>query len=114
MQMFTSGDVEIAQCFWEEYLNVPKAFPALQAIQEKHGTGQLRLLLRHYPLIHACECLWQSMVPDTQQHFVPFDWLFIPWFLKNCIIPTDGYTYIEPISEGQMQEKVKNFLQHSA
>lgn len=111
MELFTSNQVEVAQCFWEAYLESPESFPMFQKIQEEQGTAYLRLLLRGHALVCACETLWESFSPEIQERFVPFDWLFIPWFLKNCIIPADGREYFKPIPEEQMQEKVTSFLQ---
>ena len=82
--------VEAALCLWEAALELKEQASAdgtlLTALFELHGTGVMRHAVMQ--LVPACCAAWDMLSDDEQEKAAPFDWEYVPGFLRRCI--TDG------------------------
>lgn len=81
---------EAALCIWEAMLeNVVRQSPQLKRAFETYGTVEMRhCAIRLAPL--ACK-VWDLMTEDEQQDLIPYDWEFIPKFVRTVPLEVVGY-----------------------
>ena len=72
---------EAALCIWESMLESRKDVPALDAVWKNWGTVEMRqtAIALADPAIEA----WQALAAHEQEDCAPFDWEFIPAFVRR-------------------------------
>jgi hypothetical protein len=81
-------------CLWEEFLNqVLSDTPGFRSedTEAYGGTQGMRLLV--IGLIDHCEEAWQIAL--EHEYDGPFDWEFVPWFMKECVTWPEGKVHAD-------------------
>lgn len=85
--------MDAAMCLWEAALDVwDMDFAAMSALNDHRdnvGTVQMRYdLMALVEPLHVGWHIHERAAGDDP--LVPFDWSFVPWFLKTCAVVEDG------------------------
>lgn len=104
--------VEAAMCLWEAMLDMTRQAPVTDQIAslatlgeasyrkqvdnwfDHYGTGVMRLAVMQLAL--ACCTEWDLLDEQQQDASAPFDWEFVPAFLRRCI------------ADGRMDQAIRN------
>jgi hypothetical protein len=72
-----------AMCVWEELLEQKDARQEVLACFEAIGTNGVR----YYAALwcEKVDTAWNTLTPDEQEASVPFDWEFVPAWLKENV-----------------------------
>lgn len=89
---------EASLCLWEAMLEDRHPIPDLDKIWTEQGT----VTMRHYAIGLADEVLatWDLLTEDQQQDLIPYDWEFVPAFLKHVDWST-GRPIADPVQIAQ-------------
>lgn len=84
---------EASLCLWEAMLESRESLPALDRTWLLQGTVQMR----HHAIDLADEVLatWDLLTEDQQQELTPYDWEFVPAFLR-CVDWSTGNPIATP------------------
>ncbi|WP_266031247.1 hypothetical protein [Brucella intermedia] len=94
---------EAALCIWEAMLeNVVRQSPQLKRAFETYGTVEMRhCAIRLAPL--ACK-VWDLMTEDERENLIPYDWEFIPKFVRTVPLEVIGYGLDTNYTAGEIRD----------
>lgn len=85
-------------CIWEAMLE-GLAKPGCPWLGRRAGTGIAALREDALALAPACEAAWNALGDEGQDHYAPFDWEFVPYWLNECVawsVQTDPKVIAQP------------------
>ncbi len=83
--MSSTEELFVGMCLWEDCIQ-ERATEPLQRVWENIGTVALRYSVA--ALVEPCMAEWAALTLEEQEARSPFDWEFVPWFLKERVIWT--------------------------
>lgn len=104
-QTYTLLHMEAATCLWEamlEYRNDTEGYPGLDEAFELLGTVEMR----HMAIALADDVLkvWNAMTEAEKEQCIPYDWEFVPAFLKH--VEADSCGVIHPTNHREIADLI--------
>lgn len=78
--LFTTLHMEAALCLWEAMLESRDKLADLDEAWNRRGTVEMRHCA--IQLAPAVGAVWDSMTEEEQEACIPYDWEFVPLFLR--------------------------------
>lgn len=108
-QTYTHLHMEAATCLWEAMLENredTEGYPGLDEAFDFLGTVEMR----HMAIALADDVLkvWDSMTEDEKEKCIPYDWEFVPEFLKH--VEADACGVIRPTNHREMADLIISSL----
>lgn len=87
LKSYTHLHMEAVACLWEAMLE--GRYAALRALWDNFGTVEMR----HTAIALADDVLkvWDCMTEDEREKCVPYDWEFVPAFLRRIEFHNTGH-----------------------